>query len=271
MIVFVETVFIENFVIDLFLLWLTKKSLNQKVLWQNLFVSASFGAVFVLLVSKLWGFGFWTVLLKIFGAFLMCVAIDFSFKQIFQKMLLFVFYTFCFGGLLIAVCWLFNLQTNFSSGTILGAGGISLGLILVMFFAFLALCVFLLKKFYQKQHLNKFCYDLKLVILGQTFNLKGFLDTGNTVFDSSKRPVLILCKKQLSKMLSPLQMKKLLTLCHETLNIKSVAGSKSVFVFNPDLCEFNGKAQNVSVGVCEDEIFKANDFDIILNPKMLEV
>lgn len=269
MTVFVETVFVENLIVDLFLLWLTSKTLNRRQSWQNLFMAAGFGSVFAILSSNLAVSGVVALGLKLSVAFLMCVSLDFSFNKILQKTGLFLFYTFCFGGLLIAIFWFLGKPTNADLGLICSTN-LPVGAILVLVLVFCYLCFCGIKKFYKKQKIDKFCYDLKLTIFGKEIVLKGFLDTGNSVFDSQNNPVLITNKKHL-KVLLEKDFDKFLNCPYELINIKSVSGSKQVLVFRPDKCEFDGKTKNVAIGLCDDNLFVKSDFDVILNPKLLEV
>lgn len=269
--IYVETVLFENFVVDYFLMWLTLKSLKQKTNWKCLTFSSIFGAVFALFSVKIFLPTVLMILLKIVVAFFMCFCSSMSFKKLFLKTLLFCLFTFCFGGLLIAFFSFLGISTF--DGSVLGyLNEIPIGSVIVFVLCFSIFMYKLFKKFYQRQKIEKMCYDLNLTINGKIVLLKGFLDTGNTLTSKNGKPILILRRSKINDFFNKKEkFKFLLSQNFELKLVKSISGTKTIIIFEPEKCVFEKRNVDVAIGLCEDNLFSKNDFDIILSSKIMEV
>ena len=276
MVVYVEIVLLENLLIDGLVLWLVIKSLKLKTNWWGLICASLLGSVFALFSVSIDVSGVLSVLIKLLVAFLMCVLVCFDFKKVFVKTLLFVLYTFMFGGALIAIFSFFGISTSHGVGISYNSE-IPVGLILSCSVILFIVIFMLIKKFYKNKKMQSLYFDFYLTINQKKQKLKGFLDTGNTLVSSMGKPVVLISQKWIERffnsrelMLFYLQKYSNIGLKDlQTLSVQSLAGKQEIVIFDADCCELNHKKVNICVGFCKDAFFK-KDFDAILNSKMLE-
>lgn len=269
MIVFVDVVLLENFLIDSVLLLLVLKTLNKNTKKSGIFVSALFGAVFAVLSVGVAVNGIFAVIIKIVVAFLMTAALEWNFEKILLKTLLLLLYTFCFGGMVLCLCSFFGMPVQNNGFVTTYSNEIPVGAICALLVLFACLFFKMLKLFYKKRQIQKFCYNIAFEINGKTLELKGFLDTGNSITKNGK-PVVLLEEQQLKMCFNkPFDYNLFLTTC-ENLNVNGISGTQQICVFKPTCCVFGGKKQDVFVGVVGKN-FCFGEFDVILNPKMMEV
>lgn len=277
MVVYVEMALLENLLIDGTILYLVLKTLGRTPKFYKIFLASLFGAGFALFSVGISFSGVIEFLIKVLASFVMCFMTELDFSKIIQKTLIFLFYTFCFGGMLLAVFSFLGVSTV--DGFVLGYNSnIPIGMIAACFIIFVIITLKLLKKLYQKRKVEQFCYDVFLTINQKQLKLKGFLDTGNTLTDKNQKPIIIVNQKYLTKwfcgknMMSFLFDVKSLNLKNcQKVSIKSVSGERKVLVFDAERCVFQGKEKNVVVGFLKEDLFFKNGFDVILNPKMVEV
>ena len=109
-------------------------------------------------------------------------------------------------------------------------------------------------------------------------NLKGFLDTGNTLVTKGGKPVVMIPKKLLKSFFNnheclAFALKKygaFASLNPQELSVLSIAGQTKITSFDAR-CQLNKKEMDICVGVYDDHMFFGKGFDAILSPKMLEV
>ncbi len=276
MVVYIEIVLFENLLIDGLLLWLVLKALKLKTNWLGLCLASVFGALFALVSPKINISGFFAVLTKIFVCLLMCVILEFNFKKIIAKFILFLLFTFAFGGALISIFSFMGISTSvgftFGYSTNIPVGAILAGIII---FAIILLRLF--AKLYSRKRLAQFYFNISLTLNKKTHKLKGFLDTGNTLTNSAGKPVLLVDEKKIKNWFSPSEQLDILMSNFGNLRleniekkvVESVAGKQTLLVFDA-VCRVGERVCDVAVGVCKNKSFFKRDFDVILNSKILE-
>ena len=276
MVVYVEVVLLENLLIDGLILWLMIKSLKLKTNWWGIICASLVGSLFALFSVFINISGFLSVIIKLLVAVLMCVLVCFNFKKLFVKTLLFVLYTFMFGGALIAIFSFFGISTSQGVGISYNSE-IPVGLILSCSVILFLTTFMLIKKFYKNKKMQSLYFDFYLTINRKKQKLKGFLDTGNTLVSSMGKPVVLVSQKWIKSffdarelMLFYLQKYSNIGLKDlQKLSVQSLSGKQEIVIFDAECCEVNHKKVNICVGFCKDTFFK-KDFDAILNSKMLE-
>ncbi|MBR1925585.1 MAG: sigma-E processing peptidase SpoIIGA [Clostridia bacterium] len=275
MIVYIEMVLLENMLIDGLILYLVLKSLALNHKWLKLIFSSFVGAVFSVFSVYL-SFGVFNIFIKIAMAVFMCFLIELNFKKIFLKTLLFMLFTFLFGGAIIAIFSFLGIKgvggMSYSYNSNIPVGGILATSVILFLFL-----TNVLKKFYIKKNIQKFLYNITIKLNNKVANLKGFLDTGNTLTNKQGKPVLMICEEKLKNWFSDddrinFLLKKYSKLNNpQTIKVNSISGFKNILVFDAEKCFFNNKNIDVCVGVSEDRFFKNKGFDVILSPKIMEV
>lgn len=277
MVVYVEIVLLENLLIDGLLLWLTLQALKLKTNWWGLFASSIFGALFALFSPIINLSGFWAILVKIFVSFVMSVMLCFNFKKILLKNVLFLIFTFAFGGSLIALLGFLGIST--SNGLAVGYNfKIPLGAVFAGLIIFAITITKFFCAFYKKKKLAQFYFDVGIEINKKTSKLKGFLDTGNTLSNRQGKPIILLSSNLLSRWFDVSQEMKILLEKYSDLGllniqkkvVESISGKQTIFVFDGK-CLIEKKELDVAIGICKDNKFFNKGFDVILNPRLLEV
>ena len=277
MLVYVEIVLFENFLIDGLILYLVTKTLKQKTNWWGLSVSSLFGSLFALFSIKINSSVLILVFLKFLVCFLMSVMLCFNFEKILKKAFLLFFYTFLFGGMILCVFNFLGISNNFSVFAGYNSSLLIGGIIALVVIFFIILKKFI-EKFLKHKKISCFLFDVNLKINGKSLSLKGFLDTGNTLETKDGKPVLMISQKFLKRFFSVDERLSIFLKKYQNLNIKSpqtfnvfsVSGKTEVFVFEPQSCEINKKEKKVAVGIYDDLLFSKKDFGAILSPQMLE-
>ena len=272
MVVFVEAVLLDNLVIDAVLLWLVLLTLRLKVNVTGLILASIFGAGFALTSPLLSFGGILGFLIKIVVAIIMCVMLCLNFKKIFYNFVLFVIYTFAFGGLLIAVFNFLSVPTV--SGLNVGyVSNYPLGAIFALLLLFVVLMFLMIKKHHKVKKFDSLCKNVLLKINNKSNLVQGFCDSGNVLESSNGRPVLVLNPNSLNRWFNAQDELKLflnkpfdsLSNC-ETITINSACGSEKMLLFEAQSCIIDGIDYEVMIGVSKKQI---GNFDLILNSKLV--
>ena len=276
MTVYVEYVFLSNFSVNFMLLYFTVKICKTDLKKLRLFFADLLGS-FVAIVLPLFSPGFvFSTLTKLFLS-LGIVGILAKYKskgQFFKNLLVFWALTFLFGGVLFGFYYVtktdFSVQEDLS---IISASAFPLILAGGLFFCLLVknlVCYLNAKK-----NDVGFTFDVRLEIGGESFLLKGFLDSGNRLTDDKTGfPVAIVLSEELKNTVkqkvaeSLLYDKKIVKNAHY-LSFSTVAGGvNKMFVFCPDVFEVNGKKTDAVLGVYDKKVSAKDEFDLLLNGKM---
>ena len=173
MTVYIEYAFLQNFLLDGVLLWLSLQATKTPIKWAWLFFAALVGGIFAVLYPLLKlpnGLG---TILKLSVGCLLCML---AFGKIKGKRAwknyalftaLFFAFSFAFGGALLGMAQgktLKNMQNVFTP----------LGFALLT-----AIALFLIQKMYKKRALQRHIYDCKIISGEKSVMAQGFLDSGN--------------------------------------------------------------------------------------------
>ena len=273
MTVYIEYVFASNFVFDFALLFALTKISKVSVSKKRLVFATLTGTV-VAIVLPLVNFG---VVLSMVAKLCLSVCIIFALggyktkKQFFSMLILFWSLTFGMGGVLVGIYFLTD--TNFALQQDLSVVSDSP---LPLFVAGLIIFFFLTKTVVDYVNGKKakvgFEYDVTVFVGDDRFVAKGFLDSGNSLFDNQTGlPVVIVTSKKMKEFfadkLSDFVDKTCLLKQVHYINFGTLSGdAQKMLVFMADRVEVDGREKQVMIGIATKKVSFA--YDLLLNVNM---
>ena len=270
MVVYLEFVFLDNFIIDLLLITLARKSLNLQVKKKFIVLSALVGAL-VAIVYPLLNLGValgFALKMPIAIVIVLCSGKFSSFKQFIYCFYLFLFFTFLFGGAITAVFW--GLGLSFDPLTYANLTEIPIGIIIVIAIVLYLLIKKTVKVIYRKKTISAFTYRCQLEIDGKAFEFSGFLDSGNSlIYRETGSPVVVCSKKASEKIKKTGAFEKTRK---DILFINTVSGKSVISVYKTTkFLIYNGLIPNilynVMIGVSSTEL-SFGEYDLLLGPAL---
>ncbi|WP_339062332.1 sigma-E processing peptidase SpoIIGA [Tepidibacillus marianensis] len=198
MVFYADIIFIINLVIDYLILWTTGKFLHTKATRLRLLLGAGIGAFysFVFLIPSLSIFHI--LLSKILVSGLM-VWIAYRFIHLVhfvRAIATFYFVSFVFGGGVFGLQYLLQIDHEVFNGVYVSHSSGSWIYLLFLLLAPFVIWLFSNKTFHSIQRKTSIQHDLvdvEVFILGQLYQCKGLIDTGNQLHDPiTRKPVLII-------------------------------------------------------------------------------
>lgn len=270
----VEYVLLDNLMIDASLLYLTAKTLKLSINKLGLFTASSFGAGFAVLSPLIPFGGFFAIVIKMLVAAVMAYMLEFSFKKFFLKTLLFIGYTFLFGGALIGIFSFLGISVY--DGIALGyVSSLPLGAILVSLCVFCVFAFKVIKALFDNKFVAQNSCLLKIMVNNKTADIRGFVDTGNTLKNNQGRPVIVINEDTLKNWFDAHE--RLAIMLNKNTNItnlqdlvvSSLGGNYKIKVFDC-LAIVSGIQKQVALGIAPNKI-KCGDCIAIVGSEVLEV
>lgn len=260
MTVYIEYVLVNNFIIDFLLLKATFKTTGLSVSSKRLFFCALFSATATLLFPLISLRAIITTPLKIcFGALIVALSAKFQTpKSYYVNLTVFFFYTFLTGGALMGVYSLLNIPIN---NELLVAVS-CLPVYLVYLFARKVV-----EFIYRKKHVQAFVMDVEITVNGKTKKCKGFLDTGNGVYDDGS-PVVFMSKNLATCFFSGDKLPKI-----KYVNVNTVvSGGQKIALKTSRLTVYNSDKPNIhyNITACVSDKGFEDGYEVILHPALLE-
>ena len=259
MTVYIEYVLIDNFVIDFFLLSAAFSITGKNDKAVKRILAAISGAVFALVYPLITDLGFLTVILKIvMGLIVVFSAAKYnSLKEYYVNCVVFFALTFSVGGAVIGVFSLLGLNYN---------GETAIAFSVIPVYLIIRAIKGVVKYFFTRAEEENNAYECEITLNENTVKLKGFMDTGNSVYDGDS-PVVICNKKTALKIMG-----KTVTGI-KTVNLFTVAGKFSAPAFKVDEIKIFIKDKpnifnNVTVAAVKNA---GTGYDVILHPALTEV
>lgn len=225
MIVYIEYVLINNFIIDLLLLKSTFLITGKRVKRLRLILSSSFASVFSLIFPLINLPNFLIILLKILlGILILVVACNFSSKkEAYIHLIVFILLTMFTGG---GIYFIYNfLGVSVNSELVIAT-------IFIPSFLLLKLIKGVINFVYRRKNIESCSYLVSLNIGGKKIEVKGFLDTGNNVYYQDD-PVIVCNKKVVSEFFKDASFYK----CLKEIEILTVNGKSKNYVIKLDSFE----------------------------------
>ncbi len=258
MTVFIEYVLLDNFIIDYLVLKATFELTGLEYRRWRLAVCAFFGAMFALIYPMLYvNVVLLTAIRILFGLSLIMTANSYKdLKSLYVNVLVFFAYTFLIGGAVIGV---FNLL-----GIPLGSEG-SVALAVIPVYLLLSGLTKLLRYFYKRKDIVPFIRELEISVFGLQLKAKGFMDSGNGLYDGDN-PIVVCSKTFAEKFLDT---DKLGEIKFKKVEVNTVNGKSSNIAFKIDYLKiYNGERSNIynNVTMCVSRYPLGEGYDVILHP-----
>lgn len=263
--VYIEYALADNVVFHCLILYFTFRVQKIRPKKRNLLFSAVLGAVLGIAVSLLPPSVF-VVPLKLFTAVVMLAVVVryHSFREFLMSGILFVTFTFVFGGGILGLFELFSV--DYTSGPFLRyAAEIPLGAIVGGVGAVLFCLNNVIRYIGKMQKRAKLFVSVTVTLENKDYCLRGFVDTGNSLCYAGL-PVFVVGEKHLhgiameKALRDALTTKKMRMLCYET-----VGGKKQMPVVVPEKAEVDGKPTNCVLGLPDPGEFRFRNFDVLLH------
>ncbi len=258
MTVYIEYAFLENFLLDGVLLWLSLRASRTPFSFLRLFFAATVGGVFAVLFPLVKLPSSFSLLLKIAVGLFMCMLLH---KRLRTKKdwgryalnaVLFFTLTFAFGGALYG-------------------NGVSYPWIAVGFLSLSVVALILVEKLYKRKAIYQNVYDCRISIQGKSLRAQGFLDSGNLATKNGI-PVCFLSTDALYDLYGQalLENERGEQVCDE-IQIDTMSGRKTLPLYKGTLWIKNGKASR------EKEVYFApstnmitREYKVLLHSRILE-
>jgi len=260
MTVYIEYVIINNVIIDYLMLKATFLLTGNPLLKRRLFLCAFLGGIIALVYPVLEINQTILTLVKIAsGLLIVLLASEYkSAKSFYINAVIFFFYTFITGGVIIGVFNIFAIdyQTEFIVASI----------VIPVYLVLKALAQ-VKDYFFRRKNVESLIYKVQLCLKNQTLVAKGFLDTGNSLLDNGE-PV-ILCDKHFAKKLIAENIAKIK---FKKIEISTATGKRQNLAFKLDrLLLYTLDKEHIfnNVTVCISHL-NFRDYSVILHPDLIK-
>lgn len=191
MVIYIEQVLIDNFIINLFIILSLRAILRAKFKKINIVLASLLGSV-VALILPLFRFNLIiNSLIKILLSLVMVIILKrfTKLKEYLLYYLTFLLLTFVFGGACLFILMSFDKSfkiNNYSTYSL------PLGVIVVIIFFIFIIIKNIFKNFYSRKKINNFVYKVVVENNDEKDEILGFLDSGNTLVDKlTGKPITI--------------------------------------------------------------------------------
>lgn len=271
--VYVEYVFLDNFIIDWALVVLARKALKLAVNGWRIALASLVGAVCAVLfplikVSLLTG-----LILKMpIGLAVVFASGKFrSLKEFLKCFCLFLSFTFLSGGAVTAIFW--GLGLSFDPITYAHGEKTPTFIILLTIALTYLIVSKLIKALYKKREMERFAVKCVVAIGGKEFEFDGYYDSGNQLVYRETAPVALCSKNATYK------------LClagalngaeKDTLIVNTLSGKSRIPVYKTQkfliyIGDEPNILYNVMLGVTGSDLFCGKEYDLLLGVKFGEV
>lgn len=192
MIIYIEYVLLDNFIIDYIILYASAKTLKLENKQIKLVLSAVIGTLFAVLLPLLKMTNPAILILKLLTGIIMVMLIcPCNFKKIFITYIFFLTYTFVLGGSIIGA--LYVLKADIYQAVTLNYNyTVPIGLIIGICFVYILLLIKLVKYLERRKNILPFIRKIKIFYNDYEYESTGFIDSGNRVYDKNGKPVMII-------------------------------------------------------------------------------
>ena len=259
--VYIEYVLIDNLVIDYLLLKTTLNITATRTGRFRLILATVLGALAALTYPLISSVAVISVLVKILvGLTMVVIAVKSkTFRPYYLNSLIFLCLTFLTGGAIIGAFTIFNIDYS---------AEISIALMFLPVYAVIKGISSVVKHVYRQKEVISLVYGVEITLNGRTVKLKGFMDTGNGVYDND-RPVIVVEKGTAAKILGDFHSVPL-----KRITVRTVAGKRQNLAFEIDLIKiYIGDKVNIHnrVTVCVTPTDIGDGYDVILHPSLMGV
>lgn len=283
MIVYIEQVLIDNFIINFFIILCISYIFKANIKKINIIFSSFLGSIVALLVPLFNISSLFNFLIKILLSLTM-VALLKRYKKITEFLLYyisFVLITFLFGGaclfLLISYDKNFNVNNYYSYS-------LPLGVIVVIIFFLMLTIKNIFKNIYKRKNINNYIFKIKLINGSKSDEILAYLDSGNFLQDTiTKKPITIVDYNSLKNLLQEISLTDILLNRTDKLNkffknahiqnISSINKGSKIIIFEIEKLEIflNDKTNvinNACIGLTIKSFINDMGYSALLNPNL---
>lgn len=270
--VVIEQVLFDNLVIDYLILKLTNKILRLGVSKKRLVLGSVIGCIFALILPLMNLNGILLYLVKIIVGFCMVLVLK-KFKSISEAIvsaLTLISTTFLFGGLCYAItCEMEQVITV--QGFMIGNFELPIGIILVVIFGYAWIFNKILNYIKIKSRVSNFAYNIEIELNNKIFNLKGYLDSGNRLYDLDKKPIMLISKSAFECISKDLSCSKGNFNKVHFVEMATASGTNQILVFEAEKLTIKKDDNNIIANEIRVGIANTNfkDFDCLLSLDMV--
>lgn len=283
MIVYIEQVLIDNFIINFFILLCLSYIFKTKFRKINIVFSSILGSV-VAVVSPIIIVNFYfNILIKVLLSLSM-VAMLKKYKKITEFLLLyltFILLTFLFGGACLFLLMTFDKNFNVNN---YNSYSLPLGAIVVIIFFIMIIIKNIFKNIYKRKNVNSFVYKVKLINNNKCDEILAYLDSGNFLKDSiTNKPITIVDFNSLKNILVDINITDILLNRTDKLNkyfknvhlqnVSSINKGSKILIIEIEKLEIylNDKPNiinNASIGLTIKSFINDLGYSALLNPEL---
>lgn len=283
MIVYIEQVLIDNFIINFLILLCLGFVFRVKLKKVNLIISSLLGSVISLLMPIFSLNNIISFIIKILLSLSMISLIK-RYKTLSEFLLYyltFILLTFLFGGACLFLLLSFDKNFNVNN---YNSYSLPLGVIVLIIFFISLLIKNIFKNIYKRKKLNSFIYKIKLFNNNKCDEILGYLDSGNFLNDNlTKKPITIVDFNSLKNLLVDINITDILFNRTDKLNkyfknvhLQTVSsinkGSKILIIEIEKLEIYSENKMNIINNACIGLTIKSfiNDlgYSALLNPQL---
>ncbi|MGN8645097.1 sigma-E processing peptidase SpoIIGA [Gracilibacillus sp. HCP3S3_G5_1] len=293
MVVYVEIIWLLNFMIDWMILLLTQSITKHITKWYRIVIASFFGSLIVPLSFIFPTFPIDSWILKIVHSFIIIwIAFGFQNVAIYLKLLCsFYFMTFSIGGGLFAIHFLFSTEDYLSTQGI--ASDQIHGLFVVIGFPIIYFFTKIrMDKHKMEQFQHEFYYSVKIKWKDKQVETTGYLDSGNHLIDPfTQTPVIIVDQTVLENWLDEQEIMQLQmsfqnlmdegidhfsSTTFRILPFQGVGGQHDFMIaFKPDVLHIHTKNiqltnKKVLIGIQFGTLVADNSYHCLLHPKLFQ-
>lgn len=286
MIIYIEDAILDNMIINTILFYFVFKTIKERVPWIRVLIAATIGTAFAIVLPVLSWAGILAFAVRMFiGAGLVFIVQNKSFKRWLLTYLLFLAYTFVFGGAVFGVLFMFN-SSQGAMDVFNTPAGIPMGLIAGTVFSLFMVMRLLVKYLNARHSVSQHLMDLVIHHRGEKYKVTSYLDTGNKLTDPiSDSPVVVISLPLFLKMFPEVSADKIVLnkLAGEDIEdgryipfttVDSKPGK--MFTFAPSEVEIvkgnknkNSVHKNVRLGLSMRSFKDTVNYDALLNVKLV--
>lgn len=280
--IYIEDVFLDNFLIDLILLWCVSKILKFNTKVWKLLISAFIGVALTVLSIFVSPEGLLSLLYKILcGTVMMLIISPKGIKKFLGGYFVFLALTFLMGGVCTAIALSFGSIAITESGQIAYTLSLPMGVIIGIIFLFGFLCIKFTFSLKNKLRVDNFIFSAEISSGNAQQKFQAFLDTGCRLCDpTTSKPVIFISYPAFQKMfdvpLSSLLLKKPIPALKNMHYITAgTIGSKNeILVFDVDNLRLDNSIKQIeikgaSLALTFSGLEKSLDCALLFGPKTL--
>lgn len=270
--VYIEYVIIDNFVIDYLIVYFTSMILNCKIKKVNKLISVVFGVVCAVILPLISIKIIYLFFVKVLVGLIMVAMLKkyANFREFLITCIVLFSITFLLAGVCYGTNEMFGINTT--GGQVL-INGFEFPVSVFVLFAsiYIYLLIMLIKYLRNRNKLSNFYFDVKITQNNNKYFLRGYLDSGNKLFDDSQ-PVVVIPLKVFVKIFKDYPIEKV-ALGEAPNNphyiyTHSVGEKNKILVLDLDEISIknNEKSKvytNVKLGISKASF--SSDFDLLLH------